>query len=149
MSLPGLTKEQVDQYNRDGYLAIPDFGGNVYASLLARSKEIVDSFDPATNPKTQFNTSEDKNHIGDQYFLESGDKVRYFLEPDALDAKGGLKPNVSSWTGAINKIGHGLHFHGIRLQFNRQNHSFTISLVLRDLLLIPWASGIHVFFKAW
>jgi phytanoyl-CoA hydroxylase len=111
MSLPSLSQSQLDQFKRDGYLAIPEFSPEYTSLLLSRSKEIVDAFDSSTHPKTQFNTSEDENHIGDDYFLSSGDKVRYFLEPDALDSTGGLLSSVSSWQSAINKIGHGLHFH--------------------------------------
>ena len=32
-----------------------------------------------SHSQTQFTTSDD-NHVGDDYFLTSGDKIRYFLE---------------------------------------------------------------------
>lgn len=34
---------------------------------------------PHSGTQTQFTTSDD-NHVGDEYFLTSGDKIRYFLE---------------------------------------------------------------------
>ncbi|CEP09665.1 hypothetical protein [Parasitella parasitica] len=56
---------------------------------------------------TQFSTgTNDKKHIGDKYFLESGDKIHYFFEEGAFDDNGNLKMPKER---AINKIGHGLH----------------------------------------
>nr|KAJ3418541.1 hypothetical protein HK105_008185 [Polyrhizophydium stewartii] len=60
----------------------------------------------ATHPKTRFTTMDSDEHVGDDYFLSSGDKVRYFFEVDAFDDKGEL---VTDKTKAINKIGHALH----------------------------------------
>jgi hypothetical protein len=46
----------------------------------------------------------DDDHVGDDYFLTSGDKIRFFLEQDALDQDGKLtRPKEK----AVNKIGHG------------------------------------------
>uniref|UniRef100_A0A1B0CGX0 Putative peroxisomal phytanoyl-coa hydroxylase n=1 Tax=Lutzomyia longipalpis TaxID=7200 RepID=A0A1B0CGX0_LUTLO len=46
------------------------------------------------------------NQNKEKYFIESGDKVRYFFEEGALDDKGDLivKPE-----NALNKVGHSLH----------------------------------------
>ncbi|CAO3576955.1 unnamed protein product [Absidia cylindrospora] len=57
---------------------------------------------------TQFSTGGDtgSKHVGDDYFLDSGDKVRFFFEEGAFNDKGELtRPKEK----AINKIGHGLH----------------------------------------
>ncbi|KAG1735106.1 uncharacterized protein EDB91DRAFT_1238284 [Suillus paluster] len=69
------------------------------SSLLARSKDLLDEFTPEDHPLIKFTTS-DKDHVGDDYFLNSGDKIRYFLDEDA---------SRQDKAKAVNKIGHALH----------------------------------------
>jgi len=72
---------------------------------LNRSKELLAEFNVDDHPLTKFTTGDD-NHVGDDYFLTSGDKIRFFLEQEALDQDGRLtRPKEK----AVNKIGHALH----------------------------------------
>lgn len=85
-------------------MKIPGFlDSAVTSALLARSKQLLDDFSLEDHPLTKFTTS-DKDHVGDEYFLSSGDKIRYFLEEDAVDQNGKLTREKHK---AVNKIGHG------------------------------------------
>ncbi|KII92362.1 hypothetical protein PLICRDRAFT_172463 [Plicaturopsis crispa FD-325 SS-3] len=101
-----LTEEQISQFHRDGYLVIPEFlAQDETAGLLQRAKQLLEEFSIEDHPLTKFTTS-DKDHVGDDYFLNSGDKIRYFLEEDAVDKNGKLTREKHK---AVNKIGHALH----------------------------------------
>jgi len=101
-----LTAPQIDRFYQDGYLVVPTFlSSEETSSLLTRSKELLDEFNVDDHPLTKFTTGDD-NHVGDDYFLTSGDKIRYFLEEDAINSEGKL---VVEKQKSVNKIGHALH----------------------------------------
>ncbi|KAL9053222.1 MAG: hypothetical protein Q9162_004889 [Coniocarpon cinnabarinum] len=105
-SADGLTAAQVADFEENGYLIIPDaLSSSQLSALLAETRTLLSSFDLSSHPLTKF-TTDDSNHVGDDYFLTSGDKVRFFFEEDAFSTSGELqKPKEK----AINKIGHYLH----------------------------------------
>ncbi|KAF8149556.1 phytanoyl-CoA dioxygenase [Crassisporium funariophilum] len=116
-----LTEAQIEKFHQDGYLIIPGFlSPEETDSLLTRSKQLLDDFNVDDHPRTKFTTGDD-NHVGDDYFLSSGDKIRYFLEEDAIDAHGKLLREKQK---SVNKIGHALHeldpsFRKVTLQNDR------------------------------
>lgn len=73
-------------------------------AVRARTAELIDAFDPA-DVSTVF-AADSNAHTRDAYFLGSGDKIRFFLEPGACDAAGRLQVAKAR---ALNKIGHALH----------------------------------------
>jgi phytanoyl-CoA hydroxylase len=100
-----MTADQLSQYEQDGFLVLPDFvSRDACDRLQARAAELVRDFDPA-GIVSIFSTRE-QTRTSDDYFLESGDKIRFFFEEDAFNPDGTLRQSKEQ---SINKIGHALH----------------------------------------
>jgi phytanoyl-CoA hydroxylase len=106
MFLPmSLKPAQIAAYNRDGFLVLEDFVAEQACDRLReRAAELVRDFDPQ-GVVSIFSTHE-QTRTSDDYFLESGDKVRFFFEENAFLPDGSLRQNKEQ---SINKIGHALH----------------------------------------
>jgi phytanoyl-CoA hydroxylase len=82
----------VASYRRDGYAVLPGFKSpDEITRLRQRAAEIVRDFDVS---RAGVFTTRDQPQNSDAYFLESGDKIRCFLEEDGK---------------TVNKIGHAMH----------------------------------------
>lgn len=80
-SSQGLTSQQVARFKEDGYLIIPDaLSPDTVSGLLAETHTMLDEFPLEDHPMTKFSTGETEDHVGDDYFLSSGDKIRFFFE---------------------------------------------------------------------
>ena len=100
-----LTSPQIHKYEEDGYLVLRDFvEPKTCDHLRRRAEELVRDFDPR-GIVSIFSTHE-QTRTSDDYFLDSGDKIRFFFEENAFNANGSLKQTKEQ---SINKIGHALH----------------------------------------
>jgi phytanoyl-CoA hydroxylase len=122
-----LSAAQRDRFRRDGYLVVEDFVPAAECDALrARAEELVAAFDPGT-VRSVFTTN-DQTRRTDQYFLGSGDQVRFFFEEHAFDANGDL---VVPKERAINKIGHAMH--DLDPAFDRFSRAPRVASLVADL----------------
>jgi phytanoyl-CoA hydroxylase len=100
-----LTGEMVAGFREAGVLVLRDFVTRAdCARLQQRARELVDAFDPAA-VHSVFSTTKE-TQLDDSYFIESGDKIRFFLEDDAFDTEGKLRQSKED---SLNKMGHAMH----------------------------------------
>jgi len=124
-----FSNQMKSSWNDDGFLIIENFYTNEECNkLIDRANFLVKNFDPGSI-KSIFDTK-NQEHVDDSYFLESGDKIRFFFEDKAFDESGRL---VNKKELVINKIGHALH--DLDDEFSNFSHR-------EDLDLISKAVGI-------
>ena len=96
----GLSDTQKRSFDQDGVLVLPDFfTPEECDSLRDRMADIVNAYEPSEGD-TVFSTTE-QEHAQEEYFLTSGDKIRFFFEESSDPS---LPTNVS-----LNKVGHAMH----------------------------------------
>ena len=100
-----LNREMLNFWHNNGYLIIQDFKTHKECDeLINRSKELIEEQD-FNNQQSVFDTVS-QSHNDDNYFLESGDKIRFFFEEKANLDEENVKTNKQY---IVNKIGHALH----------------------------------------
>ena len=100
-----LTDEMLADFKEAGVLVLRDFFSiDACDALRARAAELVAEFDPA-EVRSIFSTTE-QTQLDDDYFIESGDKIRFFLEKEAIDENGRLRQKKEH---SLNKMGHAMH----------------------------------------
>lgn len=109
MEEPAALREQFD---RDGFLHLRGFAEREECDgMIARMQELVAAWDPAEQSVPVFVTGgkeQERAQGSSDYFLDSADRIHFFLEKDAAGPDGVLKPGIEKSRG-LNKVGHGLH----------------------------------------
>ena len=103
-----LSHENVQRFHKEGFLVVNSFFTPEQCDYLrARAFEIVEKSNLNAHPTVTFGTkSKEQKHAKSDYFITSGDKIRFFFEEDAVDDSGKLKIDPRA---ALNKMGHALH----------------------------------------
>lgn len=130
-----LTEQDVQKYREEGYLVLQGFlSPEECDALRERMSEIVERMDVPAHCRTQFTTDHDeqlKSQGNADYFITSGDKIRYFFEKGVFDDKGEfIMPRERS----LNKIGHALHAY--EPLFKAATHSSQVQNLAQKLELI-------------
>ncbi len=100
-----LTADMRAAFDTAGVVILRDFCSKADCDRLReRALELVDAFDPADVASVFSTTSQAQ--LDDDYFIGSGDRIRFFFEDGAFDADGRLRqPKRDS----LNKMGHAMH----------------------------------------
>jgi phytanoyl-CoA hydroxylase len=99
-----LNNEQVNAFESDGFLVLPDFVPRAEcAALLNYSRGLASQLAWEVQRMAFLPTLDSPAH--EDYFLTSGDKIRVFFEKNGIGPAGGAEPG---WRG-VDKIGHALH----------------------------------------
>jgi phytanoyl-CoA hydroxylase len=100
-----LNSQMLAAFNDAGLLILRDFVSvEDCLALKRRAHELVDDFDPDALGSV-FSTTK-QTQLDDSYFIESGDKIRFFLEDEAFDDTGRLRQSKED---SLNKMGHAMH----------------------------------------
>ena len=122
-----LNPDQIERYQRDGFLVLPDFASaSACAELRDRANQLVDEWEP-TGDRTVF-TTDQQERVSNHEFLSSGATTWCFFEQEAFAEDGSLRQAKRL---SINKIGHAMH--DLDPVFERFTYTRELAEVAADL----------------
>lgn len=126
-----LSASQLEAWDRDGYLVLADFVDSQRCDALKdHVLELLREADPAVDGQlTVFDTNA-QQHAQDEYFLTSGDTIRWFLEDGAV-TDGELTRPLEL---AVNKLGHAMH--DLDSHFDRFSRTPKLAALVADLGIV-------------
>ncbi|XP_035246175.1 phytanoyl-CoA dioxygenase domain-containing protein 1 isoform X1 [Anguilla anguilla] len=133
-SMGVITAEDVGKYQEDGYLVLEGFLDPEECDVLReRMSEIVERMDVPQHCRIQFSTVHDEQlktqmQGNADYFITSGDKIRFFFEKGVFDEKGDFSVAREC---SLNKIGHALHAY--EPLYKNVTHSQKVQNVVKKL----------------
>ncbi|XP_068429696.1 phytanoyl-CoA dioxygenase domain-containing protein 1 isoform X2 [Clinocottus analis] len=135
-----LTDRDVQKYMQDGYVVLDGLlSSRECDELRQRMAEVVERMDVPQHCRTTFSTAHDEQlqtQGNADYFITSGDKIRFFFEKGVFDDKGEfIVPKQRS----LNKVGHALHAY--EPLYKKVTHSPKIQGAARKLGLQPGFGG--------
>uniref|UniRef100_A0A669QD25 Phytanoyl-CoA dioxygenase domain-containing protein 1 n=1 Tax=Phasianus colchicus TaxID=9054 RepID=A0A669QD25_PHACC len=99
-------------FREDGFLVLEHFFSlEECDSMRSSIQRILDGMEVPPHCRTEFSTKEEEqlqSQGSSDYFLTSGDKVRFFFEKGVLDERGNF---LIAKEKSVSKIGHALHAH--------------------------------------
>jgi len=123
----------LQQFNSNGFLHLRSFATRAQcAEMKQQMQELIGSWDPTKTLAPVFTTAEDQSQAqgSSDYFLDSADRIHFFLEEGAVGADGKLKPDMDK-ARAVNKVGHGIHV--VDEVFKKWSFSNEVRDLVRDL----------------
>ncbi|KAM9207364.1 phytanoyl-CoA dioxygenase domain-containing protein 1-like isoform 1-T2 [Dugong dugon] len=105
-----LSPSQLQKFQEDGFLVLEGFlSADECVTMKERIGKIVAKMDVPLHCRTVFPPGLEGQFQGKgstEYFLSSGDNIRFFFEKDVFDKEGNFRVPPEK---SINKIGHALH----------------------------------------
>lgn len=118
----------IERFQNDGFCVIDNFLTSEDINLIKKECEEIVQRMSLSDHLAIFSTREHQINLRDDYFINSGDKIRFFFEEKAVNDKGELQVEKHL---ALNKIGHALHFFSPILR--KVTHSDKVKSIMRRL----------------